>query len=212
MNNFLIRKNEGDIMQKSNIVIPFYTQERWQNWADQVKESGFKLEDQEKGVVFVYMTDDIVLACLKVITKYDKKLISIDDALKHIAEIKEIALKKIDPVNEDVDMMFESTQSSLIGVFVSCECYLNNGYQKTKSCGKLIKVAVQAEKENNMEVALGTVAEIGANIIAGSKVKDKDFDNVPEGLVAEWLDGVDSIMAAMVGDTSYKDDEPDIGD
>lgn len=199
-------------MQKSNIVIPFYTQERWQNWVNQVKESGFKLEDHDKGVIFVYMTDDIILACLKVIAKYDKKLISKEDALKYITDIKEITLKKIDPISEDIDMMFESTQSSLIGVFASCECYLNDGYQKTKSCGKLIKVAVQAEKENNMEVALGTVAEMGANIIAGSKLKDKDFDNVPEGLVAEWLDGVDSIMAAMVGDVSYKEDEPDIGD
>lgn len=199
-------------MQKSKLIIPFYTQERWQNWVYQVKESGFKIEDQEKGAIFVYMTDDIVLACLKVIAKYDKKLISKDDSLKHIMEIKEIALKKINPINEDIDMMFESTQSSLMGVFVSYECYLNNGYQKTKSFDKLIKTAAQAEKEDNMGVALGAVAEIGANIIAGGKLKDKDFDNVPEGLVAEWLDGVDSIMAAMVGDTSYKDDEPDDGD
>ncbi len=198
-------------MQKSNIIVPFYTQERWQNWVNQVKESGFKLEDQEKGAIFVYMTDDIILACLKVIAKFEKILISKEDALKHIAEIKEIALKKIDPISEDIDMMFESTQSSLIGVFASCECYLNGGYQKTKSCGKLIKAAVQAEKDNSMGVALSTVAEIGANIIGGSKLKDKDFDDVPEGFVAEWLDGIDSINAAMLGDTSYKDDEPDEG-
>jgi len=183
-----------------------------------VKESGFKLEDQEKGAIFVYMTDDIVLACLKVIAKYDKKLISTEDAMRHVADIKEIALKKIDPISEDIDIMFESTQSSLIGVFASCECYLNNGYeqqqsaaQKTKSCGKLIKTAVKAEKEDNMGIALGTIAEIGANVINGAKLKDKDSDNVPEGFVAEWLDGIDSIMAAMIGDTSYKDDEPDDG-
>ena len=198
-------------MQKSKLIVPFYTQERWQNWVDQVKESGFKLEDQEKGAIFVYMIDDIILACLKVIAKYDKKLISKDDALKQITEIKEIVLKKISPIDNDIDIMFESTQSSLIGVFASCECYLNDGYQKTKSCGKLIKTAVQAEKEDNMGVALGTIAEIGANIISGAKLKDKDFDNVPEGFVAEWLDGIDSISAAMIGDTSYKDDEPDDG-
>jgi hypothetical protein len=29
--------------------------------------------------------------------------------------------------------------------------------------------------------------------------------------VAEWLDGIDSIRAAMIGDTSYRDDEPDEG-
>lgn len=198
-------------MQKSKLIIPFYTQERWQNWINQVKESGFKLEDHEKGAIFVYMTDDIILACLKVTAKYDKKLISKDDALKYIAEIREIALKKIDPIDNDIDIMFESTQSSLMGAFVSYECYLKNGYQKIKSFGKLIKSAAQAEKENNMGVALDIIAEIGANIITGGKLKDKDFDIVSEGLVAEWLDGIDSINAAMIGDTSYKDDEPDEG-
>jgi hypothetical protein len=177
-----------------------------------VKESGFKTEDQEKGAIFVYMEDDIVLACLKVIAKYDKKLISKDDTLKHLTDIKKIVLKKIEPINEDIDMMLESTQVSLMGVFASCECYINNGYQKIKKFDKLLKAALKAEQEDNMEVALGSIAEIGANIIAGGKLKEKDFDNVPEGIVAEWIDGIDCISAAMIGDTSYKDDEPDEGD
>ncbi|MCG7848454.1 MAG: DUF2150 family protein, partial [ANME-2 cluster archaeon] len=32
---------------------------------------------------------------------------------------------------------------------------------------------------------------------------------IPYGLVAEWLDGIDSIAAAMLGDDSYKFDAPD---
>lgn len=199
-------------MKGPKLVIPFYTQERWQNWIGNVKESGFKTDDQEKGAVFVYMEDDIVLACLKVIAKYDKKLISKEDALKHLTEIKEIVLKKIEPINEDIDLMLESTQVSLMGVFVSCECYINNVYQKTKKFDKLLNAALKAEKDDNMGVALSNIAEIGANILSGVKFKEKDFENVPEGIVAEWLDGIDCISAAMVGDTSYKDDEPDEGD
>ena len=196
----------------AKIIIPFYTQERWQNWIDKVKESGFKTDDQEKGAIFVYMEDDIVLACLKVIAKYDKKLMSKDEALKNITDIKEIVLKKIEPIDDDIDMMLESTQVSLMGVFISCECYINGEYQKTKKFDKLLKAALKAEKDDNMGVALGCIAEIGANILAGGKLKEKDFENVPEGIVAEWLDGVDSIIAAMVGDVSYKEDEPDDGD
>jgi len=198
-------------MREPKTVMPFYTQERWKNWLCKVKESGFKTDDQEKGVIFVNMEDDIVLACLKVVAKYDKKLISIDDALQYITEVKEIVLKKIEQISDDIDMMLESTQVSLIAVFASCECYVYNRYQKTKSFGKLLKTALKAEKENDIEIALGTIAEIGANVIAGGKLKEKDFENVPEGIVAEWLDGIDSIMAAMVGDTSYKYDEPDNG-
>lgn len=191
---------------------PFYTHERWNNWVSKVKDSGFKIDDQQKGAVFVYMEDDVVLACLKVIAKYDKKLISQEDALKYLAEMKEIVLKKIEPVNEDIDMMIESLQLSLIGVFASCECYLEKAFEKTKSLDKLIKGAVEAEKKDNMGAALNSIAQIGANILAGGKLKEKDIEEIPEGLVGEWLDGIDSISAAMVGDTSYRDDEPDEGD
>jgi len=199
-------------MQEQKHIIPFYTQERWHNWITKVKESGFKIDDQQKGAVFVNMEDDVVLACLKIIAKYDKNLISGEDALKYIAEIKDIVLKKIEPVNEDIDMMIESVQLSLMGVFASCECYLEKAFEKTKSLNKLIKSAVQAEKDDNMGAALNSIAQIGANILAGGKLKEKDIDDIPDGLVGEWLDGIDSIGAAMVGDTSYRDDEPDEGD
>lgn len=194
------------------VMIPFYTEERWRNWINKVKESGFKIEDEKKGAVFVYMEDDVVLACLKVIAKYDKKLLSGEDALKHLAEIKEIVLKKIEPVSEDIDMMLESVQLSLMGVFASCECYIENAFEKTKSIGKLIKSAVQAEKEDNIGAALGDIAQIGANILAGAKFDEKALEDIPESLVAEWLDGIDSLSAAMLGDTSYREDEPDEGD
>lgn len=199
-------------MQQSKYVIPFYTTERWQNWINKVKESGFKLDEEKGGEVFVNMEDDVVLACLKLIAKFDKNLISKEDALRFTTEIKEIALLKIEPINEDIDIMLESTQLSLMGVFASCECYIEKAFEKTKSLDKLIKSAIDAEKADNMGEALDNIAKIGANLLAGGKLKDKDLDKVPEGLVAEWLDGIDSISAAMVGDTSYKDDEPDSGD
>ncbi len=198
-------------MQEQKIVIPFYTQERWNNWIKKVIESGFKIEDQEKGAVFVYMEDDVVLACLKIIAKYDKNVISKESALGYISEIKNIVLKKIEPVNEDIDMMIESVQLSLMGVFASCECYVEKAFEKTKTLNKLIKSAIASEKEDTMGAALGNIAEIGANILAGGKIKEKDLDDIPEGLVAEWLDGIDSLSAAMIGDTSYRDDEPDEG-
>lgn len=198
-------------MQEQKIIIPFYTEERWQNWIKQVKESGFKIDDQQKGAVFVNMEDDIVLACLKIIAKYDKNLLSKDGALEHITNIKEIVLKQIEPISEDIDMMIESMQLSLMGVFASCECYMEKAFEKTKSLKPLIKKAIEAEKEENMGAVLGNIAEIGANILAGGKIKDKDLEAIPDGLVAEWLDGIDSIRAAMIGDTSYRDDEPDEG-
>ena len=123
------------MIQKTKLIIPFYTQERWQNWIVKVKEVGFKTDDtdDQENVVFVEMEDDVVLACLKIIAKFEKKLISKDDALKFLSEIKEIVLRQIEPINEDIDIMLESIQVSLIGVFASCECYINGDFAKTRS-------------------------------------------------------------------------------
>ncbi len=206
-------------MQELKFSLPYYTEERWQNWIDKVKETDFKLDEEnteagDAGSVFVNMEDDVVLACLKVIAKFEKEQMSHDEALRNVTEIREIVLKKIEPINEDIDIMLESTQLSLMGVFASCECYLDGAFEKTKSkkiLGNLVKNAVSAEKDDNMGEALAQVAQIGANILSGGKISEKALDGVPDGFVAEWLDGIDSISAAMVGDKSYRDDEPDTG-
>jgi len=57
---------------------------------------------------------------------------------------------------------------------------------------------------------LGNIAEIGANILAGGKIKDKDLEDIPDGLVADgWMDRFTSRCHDR--DTSYRDDEPDEG-
>jgi len=201
---------KDDSLAISKYIIPFYTKERWQNWIDQAKESDFKIDNQDKYTVFVNMTDDVILACLKLISKYDNGILQKDDANKYLLEIKEIVLKKIEPINEDTDTILESTQLSLMGVFASCECYIGETFEKTKSFGKLIKNAIQAEEKNDMGTALDNVANIGANILTGERLKESDIDKIlSEGLVAEWLDGIESLGVAMMGDTSYKYDEPD---
>lgn len=211
----IAKDNSTDIPR---YIIPFYTQERWQNWISQAKESNFKIDDQDndsqgKSAVFVYMTDDVILACLKLMDKYDKGILQKEDTHKHLSEIKEIVLKKIEPINEDTDIMLEYTQSSLMGIFASCERYVDKNFERTKSFSKLIKSAIQAEEKNDMGTALDHVTTIGANIIAGEKLKESDIDKITsEGFVAEWLDGIDSLSVAMMGDTSYKYDEPDSGD
>lgn len=205
-------KESGKKIGDSVPIVPFYSQERWQNWISKIKNSSFKpdvQENSENGNVFVYMEDDVVLACLKIIAKFDKRYLSKESALSFLSEIKDIVLLKIDPIEENIDMMLESTQMSLIGVFTSCECYINKDYKKVKSITKLLIAAIKAEQEGNMEIVLDNVAKIGANVLSGLKIKGDDFDNVPEGILAEWLDGIDCISAAMIGDTSYKDDEPD---
>lgn len=192
----------------------FYTEERWKNWLNQVRESGFKFEESEEpqgkeGAIFVNMEDDIILACLKIIAKYDRGQISAESAMQMLSRIRDIALAEVDPISEDADLMIDSLQTSLIGSFAACECYLSGDYDEKDNVDDLVKVALEAESSDDIEIALATVAEIGALILKGNELSDKTMEEVPFGLVAEWLDGIDSISAAMVGADSYKEDEED---
>ncbi|RLG27674.1 hypothetical protein DRN70_01800 [Methanosarcinales archaeon] len=52
------------------------------------------------------------------------------------------------------------------------------------------------------------IAKIGARMIRDRlHLEDSAIENVPDGMVAEWLDGLDSLSAAMLGDDSYKQDD-----
>ncbi|SFM62233.1 DUF2150 family protein [Methanolobus profundi] len=194
----------------------FYTAERWNNWINQVKDSDFKLEESDEtegkaGAIFVNMEDDIILACLKIIAKYEKEQIPQESALEYLGQIRDIALAEIDPISEDADLMIDSLQTSLMGGFAACEAYVAGDYDEKDDIGDLVKVALEAESSDDIEIAIGTIAEIGALVISGKELSEKVMEEVPYGLVAEWLDGIDSIHAAMQGSDSYKDDEEDDG-
>ncbi|HDJ37664.1 MAG: DUF2150 family protein [Methanosarcinales archaeon] len=181
--------------------VQYYTKERWNNWIQSVKESKFQINEghEDDTLIFVNMMDDVILSCLNVIsgykTKDKRKKLSADDALSAIADISEIVLGSVEPINEDVDMMIQSLQSSLLGALVSCECYVRGTYNKKTPLPKLIKDAIKVE-EDNPEEALECMSAVGARVLSGKPMPEITFD-VPDGLVAEWLDGIDSIVAAM---------------
>ncbi len=186
----------------------FYTQKRWLNWMNKVKESKFKLSESEQdttGAVFVYIMDDVVLACLKVIARWEKGLITQDEALSTIRSIRDIVSSEQESLGEDADMMLASLRTSLAAVFESCNSYILQDFNKDHSIDEMIKDAIEAEKDGRIEDALAIVGNIGARVIGGEKppeIPDMDYC-----IVAELLDGIDAIAAAMVGDNSYKEED-----
>ena len=107
----------------------FYTQKRWENWLERAKESGFQLKESEEeagkeSAIFVNMVDDVILACLKVTARFDKGMLSREKALEILAEVRDIVLAEVEPISEDIDLMIESVQTSLMGALVAFESYV----------------------------------------------------------------------------------------
>jgi hypothetical protein len=192
----------------------FYTHKRWENWLGRAKESGFQIKETEEeagkeSAIFVNMVDDVILACLKMTVRFEKGMLSREKALQILEEIRDIVLAEVEPISEDIDLMIDSIQTSLMGALVAFECYIMGDYEEGANIEELIKGAVEAEASDNLELALDYTAQCGAIVLKGKSLPEDVMAELPYGIVAEWLDGIDSISAAMVGSDGYKqfDDE-----
>ena len=202
-----------------NQVLPyeFYTQKRWENWLGRARESGFEIKESEEeagkeSAVFVNMVDDVILSCLKVTARFEKALLSKETALKILEEIRDIVLSEVEPISEDIDLMIDSVQTSLMGALVAFECYFMGDYEEGSNIEELIKAATDAEASDDIELALDYTAQCGAIVLKGQSLPEEVMAELPYGIVAEWLDGIDSISAAMVGSDSYKEFDEDDGE
>lgn len=197
----------------------FYTQKRWENWLGRARESGFQIKESEdeagkESAIFVNMVDDVILACLKVVARFDKGMLSRETALEILAEIRDIVLSDVEPISEDINLMIDSVQTSLMGALIAFECYVMGDYDEGTDIAELVKSAIEAESSDDLELALDYTAQCGALVLKGKSLPEEVMADLPYGIVAEWLDGIDSISAAMVGSDSYKEfdeeDEEDI--
>lgn len=187
----------------------FYTEKRWLNWLNKIKESNFKLtesEDKNTGAVFVYIMDDVILACLKIVARTEREVISPEDALAEINNIKEIVFKEHEPLGEDADLMLESLKTSLAAVFVSSQRYIAGDFDRETPLKDLVNKAIEEEQHENLDGIFDNISQVGARVIGGENLPTEAME-LPYSMTAELMDGIDAISAAMLGDTSYKEDD-----
>ncbi|MCL2549435.1 MAG: DUF2150 family protein, partial [Methanimicrococcus sp.] len=166
---------------------------------------------EKSAMIFVNMADDVILSCLKIAARFEKGVMDEDSALEILAQIQDIVVEEVLPISEDADDMLMSVQDALNCSFAGFEAYFLSDYDKKADIKKLIKEAAAAEEKEDIDGAFTAVARIGAMVISGEPF-DEEYLTIPpeESFVAEWLDGIDSIAAAMVGTDSYKNfDEVD---
>jgi len=186
----------------------FYTQTRWLNWMNKVKESKFKLtepDEKNSGAVFIYIMDDVVLACLKVIARCEREIITPEEAVTEISAIREIVFQENESLGEDADLMLESLKTSLAAVFVSCQRYITGDFDRDTPLEELVQEAIASEQKEDLDGAFDLLSQIGARVIGGETLPE--MGDLPYCMTAELLDGIDAISAAMLGDNSYKEDD-----
>jgi hypothetical protein len=195
---------ERKVFQSSNVLLDmstppteFYSAERWQNWIDRIEDEDLDPEDEDSMRVLDLMQDDAAIAVAKVVAAYDDDTIDEEDALEKVNEIHEIVLSE--PGFDDEEKLFfvNSVQTSLVVVFYAAEEYVHSGPAEDASIEEYVQAAIDAESQDEMEAALGYLAQAGTRIIDGGELTPNVGDDLEFGPVTDWLNGLASLQSAM---------------
>ncbi|WP_135828186.1 DUF2150 family protein [Halorussus halobius] len=185
----------------------FYSDERWQNWLDRIREEEIDPENEDSARLLLNLQDDVAIAVAKIVTAYDDDAIDEEEALEELGDIREVVLDEVSFDNDEKAMLIDGVQTSLVCVFYAAEQYVAEGPAEEASVEEYVLEAGKAEAAEDLDSALGLVAAAGTGIIDGAELDMSVTEDIEYGLVTEWVNGLDSLQSAMSDPEVVEEDE-----
>ena len=175
----------------------FYSEERWQNWIDRLKAEEIDPEDEDSARLLLNLQDDAAIAVAKIVGAYEDGEIGEEEAIKALADVREIVLSDVEVELEETAFLIDGVQTSLVCVFSAAEEYLLRGASEEAGIEEYVRAAADAEAEEEFDAALGYCAQAGTLLIDGEDLDVSIGEEIEYGFVAEWVNGLDSLQSAM---------------
>ena len=174
----------------------YYTEERWQNWLDRLRDADLDPEEEDSARLLLNLQDDIAIAVAKIVSAADDDL---DDevALEELAGISEIVLGPVELEDEDTAMLVDGVQMSLDAVFYAARTYIADGVADDDSVEGYLNRAFEAEAEEDYDAAFDLVTNAGTLVIDGEELDITVLQEFEYGIVTEWTNGLDSLQSAL---------------
>ena len=185
----------------------YYTEERWQNWINRLREEEIDPEEEDSARLLLNLQDDTAIAVAKILTDYDDGTLDEEAAIDELSDISEIVLSEVSFDDEEKGMLIDGVQTSLMCVFYAAEEFVVNGSPDDAGVTEYINAAADAEQEEDLDAALGYCVQAGTLIIDGEEMDMSVAEELEFGLVAEWVNGLDSLQTAMSDPEVVEEDE-----
>jgi hypothetical protein len=185
----------------------YYSEERWQNWLDRLEEEEIDPEEEDSARLLLNLQDDAAIAVAKVLSAAEDGEIPEERALDELSTIREIVLAEVQFDDEEKLMLIDGVQTSLIPVFYAAEEYVAEGPAGEGSVEDYVRAAADAEAEEDLDAAVGYCAQAGTLIIDGGELDVGLAEEMDYGLVAEWVNGLDSLQTALRDPEVVEEDE-----
>ncbi|WP_178917630.1 DUF2150 family protein [Natronomonas gomsonensis] len=185
----------------------YYTEERWNNWLDRLRDEDIDPEDEDSARLLLNLQDDAAIAVVKIVAEYEDGEIDDDAALQELARVRDIVLSEVDFEDEEKRMLIDGVQTSLVCVFYAAEEYVAGGPPEEGSVTEYIRAAADAEAEEDVDTALAYCAQAGTLLFDGESLDMDIAEDIEYGLVAEWVNGLDSLGTALADPEVIDEDE-----
>lgn len=175
----------------------FYSQERWDNWINSLREADFEGGDDDEMPEGYQMLNgfnqDICIEVLKIIKLYQNNRFSKDESMTKLIEVEGIIMEQ--EVDEDMIELITPMHFQLLVLFASAKKFLEGGFEEDIKA--LVKKGRGIDEENTEEL-LAVAADIGANVINGKSCCGRYIkDSEDMGVFDEWLIQIETINEAM---------------
>lgn len=185
----------------------FYSEERWSNWLDRLREEDLDPEDEDTARLLLNLQDDVAIAVAKILTARDDDRIDDETALEEVGDIRAVVLAEPELEDEEAVMLVDGVQTSLMVVFAAAEQYVHDGIADEGDIEEYLRAAQSSADEDDFDEALGLAAAAGTRIIGDTEALDVSIaEELEYGLVTEWINGLDSLQEALA-DPEVVEDE-----
>ncbi len=187
----------------------YYTEERWNNWLDRLREEEIDPESDDSARLFFNLLDDATIAIAKVVTDYqDGEFEDADAAVEELGRIREIVLSEVEFEDEEKQTLVEGIQTSLVCAFYAAEEYIVGGPAADGTIEEYIRAATAAEvDEEDLDAALAYCVQAGTLVIDGEEFGLDIAEEIEYGYVADWVNGIDSLGHALADPELVEEDE-----
>jgi hypothetical protein len=185
----------------------YYTRDRWQNWLDRLREEEIDPENEDSARLLLNLQDDAAIAIAKVLTDHEDGTIDEEAAMGELERIRDIILAEVEFEDEEKLMLVDGVQTSLVCVFYAAEEYVVGGPAEEGSVEDYVRAAIDAEAEEDLDAAIGYCAQAGTRIIDGEELDMAVAEELEYGLVAEWINGLDSLQTALADPEVVEEDD-----
>jgi hypothetical protein len=187
----------------------FYSEERWENWLERVRDADLDPEDEDAARLLLNMQDDAAIAVAKILNAFEDGDVDEDEALDEIADVRDVVLADVAFEDDEAAMLVEGVQVSLVAVFVAAEEFVVGGPAEEAPVEEYVQAAADAEAEDDPDTALGYCAQAGTRIVAGDELDMAIAEEMEYGRVAEWVNGLDSLQRALQDPEVVEEEEAD---